>query len=388
MSPFHGKLAGACGHYKSLRKLGFRRQMLAFRSKDIAMLPTRFLCASLLLLPTAAFANDGYGGLSATGLTFGQTEAVAMQEEDLYIGPYKIKVAYVFQNLTDKDVTGEVIFPLPPIMLAAMMESAYNLPEDIGRENLMNFKAVVDGIEVPVQIDRIAVIEPPWDENAPLSAQYDAPGRDVTADLAALGLPLTLDTEAILAAIQSLNQAQRNEMAAKGLADFYQTEGVAPLPDDIYPTWSIVLRYHWTQTFPAGKQVQIAHEYESHPPGGLFGWEYPVTSDYLMDEKARYCVDDGTSKALVKALTYKDGSDTYTMGVADNISYVLRTANSWAGPIGKFRLTLDKGAAENVISLCADGLKKTGPTTFVMEKANFTPTRDLEILLAKPMHPE
>ena len=86
------------------------------------MLPTRFLCASLLLLPTAAFANDGYGGLSATGLTFGQTEAVAMQEEDLYIGPKKIKVAYVFQNLTDKDVTGEVIFPLPPIMLAAMME--------------------------------------------------------------------------------------------------------------------------------------------------------------------------------------------------------------------------------------------------------------------------
>jgi hypothetical protein len=67
---------------------------------------------------------------------------------------------------------------------------------------------------------------------------------------------------------------------------------------------------------------------------------------------------------------------------------VLRTANSWAGPIGKFRLTLDKGAAENVISLCADGLKKTGPTTFVMEKANFTPTSDLEILLAKPMHPE
>ena len=65
---------------------------------------------------------------------------------------------------------------------------------------------------------------------------------------------------------------------------------------------------------------------------------------------------------------------------AYNIAYVLRTANSWAGPIGKFTLTLDKGDPANVISLCAEGVKKTGPTTFVIEKTDYAPDRDLEIL--------
>ncbi|MFM7446480.1 MAG: DUF4424 family protein, partial [Tabrizicola sp.] len=72
-------------------------------------------------------------------------------------------------------------------------------------------------------------------------------------------------------------------------------------------------------------------------------------------------------------------------GTAWNLSYVLRTANSWAGPIGKFTLTLDKGDPKNVISLCADGVKKTGPTTFVIEKTDYTPDRDLEVLIVQPM---
>ena len=77
--------------------------------------------------------------------------------------------------------------------------------------------------------------------------------------------------------------------------------------------------------------------------------------------------------------------DHVSMGAAHYISYVLRTANSWAGPIGRFRLTLDKGAPENVLSLCADGVKKIGPTTFMVEKTDFIPDRDLEVLVATPM---
>ena len=72
------------------------------------------------------------------------------------------------------------------------------------------------------------------------------------------------------------------------------------------------------------------------------------------------------------------------MGSAYFLSYVLRTANSWAGPIGTFRLTLDKGAVENVISLCATEIQKTGPTTFVIEKTDYAPDRDLEILIVAP----
>ncbi len=53
-------------------------------------------------------------------------------------------------------------------------------------------------------------------------------------------------------------------------------------------------------------------------------------------------------------------------------------------PIGKFTLTVDKGKPENLISLCGDGIKKTGPTTFEMQKTEFLSGGDLEILLLVP----
>ena len=63
------------------------------------------------------------------------------------------------------------------------------------------------------------------------------------------------------------------------------------------------------------------------------------------------------------------------------LNYVLTTANTWNGPIGTFHLTIDKGAPRNVLSLCMDGSRKTGPTTFEVEKKNFSPAQDLCLLI-------
>jgi Domain of unknown function (DUF4424) len=343
----------------------------------------RLFLLPALLVATPLLANDGFGGLSATGLTFGQTDAVAMEEERLFISKDKVTVDYVFRNITSSDVTGEVIFPLPPIPANANLESSWNLPEDAGRDNLVNFTATVDGVDVPVTVDRIAVLEAPWEEGRPLAEQYDAPGRDVTADLVRLGIPLTVDVYETQAALMALDPARRAEIEALGLAEFVDT--AASTPDYAYPLWSVILRYHWTQTFPAGQEVRISHAYENRSAGGLFGWSHPP-EDYMQPVTDQYCIDNSTSRAMAKVLEQKptDG-EVFSMGLSWNIAYVLRTANSWAGPIGKFTLTLDKGAPENLISLCADGVKKTGPTTFVVEKTNFTPDRDLEILIVEPM---
>lgn len=337
----------------------------------------RSACFALLLASPVA-ANDGFGGLSATGLHFDQTDAIAMETEDLFISPDRIRVTYTFRNLTDAEVTGEVIFPLPPISLQALMTSDFNIHEG-DRENLVNFTATVNGQDVPLSIDRIAVIEPPWDETRPLSAQYDTPGTDVTAALRAANLPLTIDIKSLTDALFIKSAAERADLTATGLAEFYDGDPAQDIPAEVWPLWSIVLRYHWTQTFPAGQTLTISHEYENRPPGGLFYWQHPQTEEWADDYTARYCIDDGTSRAIAKRLAPGDG-----MGSAYFLSYVLRTANSWAGPIGTFRLTLDKGAVENVISLCASEIQKTGPTTFVIEKTDYAPDRDLEILIVAP----
>lgn len=164
----------------------------------------------LLLLATPTLANDGFGGLSATGLHFAQTEAIAMETEDLFIGLDRIRVTYTFRNLTDHDVTGEVIFPLPPIPLQALVNSDFNLPED--RANLVAFTATVAGAPVAPQIDRIAVIEPPWMENRILSEQYDTPGKDVTATLARLGIPLSIDARGLSPLLLALPAATQSDL--------------------------------------------------------------------------------------------------------------------------------------------------------------------------------
>lgn len=342
---------------------------------------SRALLAALLLVsaPLApARANDGFGGIAATGLHFAQTDAIAMETEDLFISPDRIRVTYTFRNLTDRDVTGEVIFPLPPISLQALMTSDFNIHEG-DRDNLVNFTATVNGQPVPVTIDRIAVIEPPWDEVRPLAAQYDTPGTDVTAALRAAGLPMTIDIKSLTDALFIKTPEERAQLTAAGLAAFYDGDPATGMPAEVWPLWSIVLRHHWTQTFPAGQTLTIAHDYENRPPGGLFYWQHPATDGWAADDAARYCIDDSTSRGLAKRLAPSDG-----IGVAYNIAYVLRTANSWAGPIGDFRLTIDKGAAENILSLCAEGVEKTGPTTFEIRKTDFTPDRDLEILIVTP----
>jgi hypothetical protein len=340
----------------------------------------KWILASVLLA-SPAMANDGFGGFSATGLTFGQTDQVAMETEDLVISPDRIAVDYTFRNLGAKDVTGEVIFPLPPIPVGDLMNSMWNLPDDYDRPNLLDFKAVVDGAPVPVTIDRVAVVQPEgwWDLST--AEQSDTPGRDVTALLAAHGVNLSLDFEKIYQDLNALAPADRDALLAEGAIGDYDDSDAF----DLYPNWSIILRYHWTQTFKAGAVTKVHHDYENRPTGGVFGWEDPPQDDYMKEVAATYCVDDGTSKAIAKALSATmEASDGAAWGMGYNIEYVLRTANSWAGPIQKFTLTLDKGDPKNVISLCADGLKKTGETTFVVEKTDYTPTEDLKILLVQP----
>jgi Domain of unknown function (DUF4424) len=65
-----------------------------------------------------------------------------------------------------------------------------------------------------------------------------------------------------------------------------------------------------------------------------------------------------------------------------NTDYVLKTAKTWNGPIGRFHLTVDKLKPSNILSMCWDGpLKKTGPTTFEFSAENFAPTRDIHTLV-------
>lgn len=344
-------------------------------------------CTSILgilwlwCFPAAGLANDGFGGLSATGLQFGKTDSVRMVREDLLLSPGKVEVRYLFHNDGPETVDGEVIFPLPPISLAELSQTGFALDEKkLRSDNPVNFTAKINNRPISVRSERIAVVEPPYEQRTRARDRYDAPGKEVTAILREHGIPLSLEVEEVRTLLARLPESARQRLKASGLVEIFPGEPPTPL-------WSIVLRYHWPQRFSPGQDIIIEHSYDPAPPGGIFVWPAqdkdldPYQRELIRD----YCIDASTRRGIVKRLHPPGRGEMAGTGMAVFLDYVLTTANTWKGPIGTFHLTIDKAKPSTILSLCIDGIRKTGPTRFEVEKHDFTPTADLRLLFVSPL---
>ena len=65
------------------------------------------------------------------------------------------------------------------------------------------------------------------------------------------------------------------------------------------------------------------------------------------------------------------------------LEYVLKTGANWSGPIKQFRLVVDKGSPDNLVSFCGQNVTKIGPTKFEMTHLDFTPKANLAVLILK-----
>jgi len=86
-------------------------------------------------------ANDSTAALGAGGLIFTKTDAIAMEQEDLFISEDKIRVAYVFRNTTKQDINTRVAFPVP----AFPEEPDMDIGLDVKSSNPMVFSVQVEG---------------------------------------------------------------------------------------------------------------------------------------------------------------------------------------------------------------------------------------------------
>jgi hypothetical protein len=158
---------------------------------------------------------------------------------------------------------------------------------------------------------------------------------------------------------------------------------------EVRPKWTLESTYYWEQTFPPGAIVNVRHEY-APVTGGSFWPEGMVKTEAgaAKDEFFRdFCLDQQTLNAVAKKIAADKARNPD--GIANlsyiDVRYILKTGKNWKGPIGKFKLTVDKGAPANLVSFCADGVRKSGPTTFVVEKTNWEPERDLAVLIFQSM---
>lgn len=318
------------------------------------------MLALALLSAGPARANDGVAGIETGELVILKSNAVSMLDEQLYLSPSEIRVHYRFRNETDRPVTTLVAFPLPGIDLGGEGDLGFTEAHR-DPENPLNFRLWVDGEERR------------FDTHVSALARD---GRDVTALLAQWGippLPLTPDEaswQRWQEQIARLTPAALDELKAAGAAiDADWAEG-------FMPDWTASLAYSWPMTFPPGQVVEVAHSYNPVPDAFIFG-TYDLQAGYLNDE---VCMDAGFIAAVKRRFAASETEVT----TARELRYILTTANSWAGPIGRFHLIVDKEDPQALVSLCRDGIERTSATTFEWEAANWRPGRDLAILFVAP----
>lgn len=315
-------------------------------------------CLAFIFSDTA-FANDSTARVGAGSIVLLKNEQIRMVQEVLEISPKAIRVSYKFVNDAATDIRTTVAFPMP--------EYGWNPGESAFDANvgpLRSFKLFVDGSPVPTQLDRRAMFA----------------GRDITKSLQKIGLDKTqiLDTfggcRTETGAIECDMTEQQQTQIAKMLGDgHFSTD------------WKVAETAYWEQTFPASKVLSIRHEYT--PFTGMI-YTYPHhKSDYsddipspaiLNDQSPPHdeaCLDEGTRHALNSKIRSLIDAGTKIVWVElRDVEYILGTGRNWKGPIGDFKLRIEKTSPDQLVSLCFPGKpKRLSPLVFEFSHSNFVP---------------
>ena len=307
-------------------------------------------------------ANDSIAEMSIGGLQLARTDAIAMESERLKISLDAVDVHYRFSNVSGKPLTVTVAFPLPDIDLAEAENISLPSADPV---NFVDFKTRVDGQPVALTIDQRAMLGT----------------TDVSDQLRRLKVPLLPIGSRELRPADLPAATQKEMIAASLLTPMGSDERGRPR---YAPGWSVKTSAVREQTFPADRPVVVEHHYRPSVGGS------PDTilrkglrqNKALAAEVARYRKDYCITDAFLSELDKRAGAGAAnTAGLGERrINYVLKTGANWAGPIKSFRLTIDKGAPDRLVSFCAGRLKPDANGADYVA-TDFKPDADLKILV-------
>ena len=320
--------------------------------------------ALLAMCAAPALANDTMAELKTGGLAYVRTGDISMDQEKLFISATEVRVDYVFENTSDKDVESVVAFPMPDVKgdVDSMVDTG-----NVDADNFLSFTVTQDGKAIVPTLQQSVTVA----------------GVDMTDELKAHGVPLLPLSKAAMDAVAKLSVDVLEDWTARGLIvdDEYDSDGQG-MKHHPTPMWTLHTTYWWRTKFPAKAKIGVQHRYKPSVGGTVaitFAGEEDYQEQQLQTYRSKYCLDETFVKTATKlSAAANKGGRTYTESW---ISYVLTTGANWSGPIKHFELTVDKGSPDNYISFCGTGVKKTGPTTFQVTAQDFYPEHDLDILI-------
>jgi hypothetical protein len=330
------------------------------------------LLAGIATAVAPALANDSTAELSTGGLIFVHNDNVEMRSEDLAISAKEIKVRYRFFNSSDKDVTVLVAFPMPEIRIDDSDTSIAIPTED--PVNLLGFSTVVDGKPVKTEVQQRAL----------------AVGIDRSDLLKSLGVPLAPHLETTSAALDQVPQDKWDELVRIGLVDLDEYDNGKGMERHLAPRWGLFTTYYWEQTFPSKKETVIEHKYQPSLGESVqtsLGDPAEAKEPWYEEYQQKYCIDKAFYAALDRARRAAK-SPSGAPYSEERIDYILKTGANWSGPIQDFRLTVDKGDADALVSFCGEDIKKISATQMEMRGTDYTPDGDFSVLILRKLPPQ
>jgi hypothetical protein len=318
-----------------------------------------FLAVSTLIaLSSGAKGDDSVASIAAGGIVLEKSEDIALLSEDLFISRGEVRVRFEFRNETARPIQTLVAFALPDIDIEAYHKHFDLIAPADDPANFIRFSVKIDGQSVDPTADTRALFK----------------GRDVTEDLGKAGIPASFFHPDFKARLQSLPKHVVKDLSGRGLL-------LADMVFGMYmPYWTTRTRFYWDQTFPPGRVITIEHTYK--PIIGINPNFHPRHLPQY--ERDRYCIDASTQRQLNEIWDRSVVRLGHGAVTAFEVDYVLSTGGNWrGGTIDRFRVTVETESPETIFASCHDGIKKTGPKTFVAEHRSYTPDRDLHFLFAE-----
>jgi hypothetical protein len=259
-----------------------------------------------------------------------------------------------------------VAFPLPTVE----GDDVENVPMAVpsyDKLNFLGFRVDQDGRPIPAQ-----VISQTFHDN-----------RDITLRLRAPSLPVSVLDKTLVAKLSQLDPANQRSLESAQLIECDPSDNGSRR---CLARWSTRTQFYWKQRFPAGAAVHLHQTYRPFVGGSY------IPSNYTGARTIRpYC---GGPQALEAIRDYKrrhpERKDILLF--ANELQYILTTANNWNGPIGNFHLTVATGSPEDIVLTCMPGLHQVSPLRYELAQANFRPTSELKIMVltstaGSPNHP-
>lgn len=316
-----------------------------------------------------ALANDTSAELATGGLIFVRNDNVEMRSEDLTISAKEVSVRYRFFNTSDKDVTVLVAFPLPEIRIEEPDQNIAVPTED--PVNFLAFATTVNGQPVETEVEQ----------------RVTAAGIDRTQLLRTLGIPLAPHLQSTNEALDRLPKDKWDELIRIGVAEIEEFDAGKGIEKHLAARWALSTTFYWEQTFAAKAETVVEHRYKPSVGESVqteLGSPAAANEPWYEEYKQKYCIDRDFAAALAR--TRRAGrSQSGAPYSEQRIDYVLRTGANWSGPIKEFRLVVDKGDPDNLVSFCGERPRRLSPTQFEVKLSDFTPEGDLSVLILKKL---